>query len=316
MTPTFSTIIPTYNRASYVGAAIESALGQEVGGGTEVIVVDDGSVDDTPAVVAAFGDRVTYLWQANQREGAARNLGAGQAAGQYLAFLDSDDFWRPGKLAADLERLEQPDWPAMVYSRAVNVGPDGGELNTRSLARPEGDVFWALARESFTPMSSVAVRTDAFRAVGGFTPDAALSGTADWELWLRLAARWPVGFAGTTATCIRVHPRNMLSDPDWMERAMLAGVRHALADEVVRRRVGRRAGFVWAQMYVTIALNAYANGRRCRGLAWLARAAGTWPPVASDGRFLGALVRLGLGPRMVSAVRALGPAHSSYPMAL
>src|SRR5207248_6907543 len=135
-------------------------------------------------------------------------------------------------------------------SRAVNVGPRGEHLGVRSLPNPQGDVFWALAREAFMPMSSVAVRTDAFRACGGFCPERDLSGTADWELWMRLAARWPVGFADQTATCIRVHAEHMLADPAYMERAMLAGVRQALADPVVAARSRGRERFIQACMYV------------------------------------------------------------------
>jgi len=291
-----SAIIPTYNRADYVVRSIDSALVQRLANGqVQVIVVDDGSTDDTAAVVQQrFGTRVRYLAQQNRREGAARNTGAADARGGYLAFLDSDDYWLPGKLEADVARLERPDRPALVYSRVRNVDPDDRPLGERRLPSPQGDVFWALARESFVPMSSVTVRADAFRACGGFREDRALSGTADWELWLRMAARWPVGFVAGTRTCIRVHPRNMLSDSGYMERAMLAGVRHGLADAAVARRVGQRAGEVRSHMYVTIALNAYASGRSGRSWSWLLAAVRAWPPQVADRRFWGATARVAL----------------------
>jgi glycosyltransferase involved in cell wall biosynthesis len=301
-----SAVIATYNRADLVQQAIRSALEQRVPGGeVEVIVVDDASTDKTPDVVAAFGPAVRFVRQsANQREGAARNAGVRVASGVYCAFLDSDDFWLPGKLAGDVARFQAADRPALVYSRALNVGPAGEQLGVRHLPNPQGDVFWALAREAFMPMSSVAVRTDALRACGGFREDRALSGTADWELWMRLAARWPVGFVEQTATCIRVHAERMLADPAYMERAMLAGLRHALADPVVAARARGRERFIHACMYVTIALNAYANGRRLRSWRWLARALATWPPQLADPRFAGAAGRALLGP---AAVRRLKP---------
>jgi hypothetical protein len=152
-------------------------------------------------------------------------------------------------------------------------------------------------------MSTVAVRADAFHACGGFVEDRDLSGTADWELWLRLAARWPVGFVDHTATCIRVHPRSMSADPTYMERAMLAGVRHALSDPVVARRARGRERFITACMYVTIALNAYANGRRERTWPWLLRALTTWPPQVLDTRFFGAASRALVGPALLSRMR-------------
>jgi hypothetical protein len=132
--------------------------------------------------------------------------------------------------------------------------------------------------------------------------DRDLSGTADWELWMRIAARWPVGFVEQTATCIRVHGRNMSADPRYMERAMLSGVRHALSDKVVARRARGRERFVRACMYVTIALNAYGNGRRGRSWWWLARALAAWPPQAVDARFVGALARALIGPTLAAGV--------------
>jgi len=258
--PIFSAIIPAYNRAGYLAHAIQSALDQELPSGRpcEVIVVDDDSTDNTPELAASFGERITYIRQPNRREGAARNTGAARARGRFFAFLDSDDYWLPGKLAGDLARFELPDQPALVYSRGRNVDRLDRTLGERSLANPQGDVFWSLAREAFMPMSSVAVRADAFRACGGFVEDRDLSGTADWELWMRLAARWPVGFVDQTATCIRVHDRNMSADPTYMERAMLAGVRHALDDPVIARRARGRDGG-WSE-YLSEAWGGVAAG--------------------------------------------------------
>ncbi|MBV9172847.1 MAG: glycosyltransferase family 2 protein [Chloroflexi bacterium] len=300
-----SAIIPTHNRARLVVEAIRGALAQRLpGGDVEVIVVDDESTDNTPEVVRTFPS-VRYLRQPNRREAAARNLGARHANGVYLAFVDDDDFWLPDKLANDVARFEQPDAPALVYSRAANVDLDGRNLGVRQLPVFEGDVFWHLAREAFMPMSSVAVRASAFRACGGFAEDLDLSGSADWELWMRLAARGPVGFVDQTRTCVRVHTQHMLADPSYMERAMLAAVRHALADPQVSRRAGRRANYIRACMYVTIALNAYGNGRRVRSLAWLTRAIATWPALLGDARVWGGVARLSLGRQRVRALRQI-----------
>jgi len=296
VTVLFSAIIPAYNQAAFLRRAVDSALAQAVPGDIEVIVVDDESTDATPDVAAEFGARIRYVRQANRREGAARNTGAAQATGVYFAFLDSDDYWLPGKLAGDLARFEQADHPALVYSRGRNVDPADRRIGERRLSNPQGDVFWHLAREAFIPMSTVAVRADAFRACGGFVEDRDLSGTADWELWLRLAARWPVGFVPQTATCIRVHERNMSADPGYMARAMLSGVRYALSDPVIAQRASGREQFIRACMYVTIALNAYANGRRAQSWPWLGRALATWPPQLFDSRFCGAFVRACIGP--------------------
>jgi hypothetical protein len=304
-----SAIITTYNRADFVGQAIRSAQEQRLPDGStvEVIVVDDESTDATPEVVRQF-QSVRYVRQTNRKEGAARNTGAAAAHGTYLAFLDSDDYWLPGKLAGDVARFGRSDRPALVYSRAMNVDTQDRPLGSRRLATPEGDVFWALARESFVPMSSVAVRAEAFQECRGFNEDRELSGTADWELWLRMAARWPVGFADQTATCIRVHPAggSMLADPMYMQPAMLAGVRYALADPVVTRRVRGREGYVRACMDVTLALYAYRHHRRAASLQWLRRAVLDWPPIVADLRFIGALGRTLLGRGMLGTLRPQG----------
>lgn len=287
-----------------MGRAIESALDQDVPGGVEVIVVDDESTDDTRAVVARFGERVQYLWQRNAREGAARNFGAARARGAFLAFLDSDDYYLPGKLAGDLARLGAADQPALVYSRAFNVDEHDHPLGARQLRAPEGDIFWALARENCIPMSTAILRASAFRELGGFGESRALSGTADWELWMRLAARWRVGFAEQRATCIRVTSNSMLHTAGYMARGNLAALDAILADPVVAARVGGRGGEVRSHLYVTTALNAYANRQRRQSAAWLLRALRAWPRQALTSRFLGAASRALVGRRIVERLAA------------
>jgi Glycosyl transferase family 2 len=304
-----SVIIPTFNRANYVSRAIRGAVDQWLfEGEVEVIVVDDGSTDNTADVVHMF-DSVRYLCQSNRKEGAARNTGAAEALGTYLAFCDSDDFWLSGKLAADVARFEAGDRPALVYSRTLNVDEFDQPLGVRLLSTHEGDVFWPLAREAFMPMSTIAVRADAFRACGGFIEDPALSGTADWELWLRIAARWPVGFVDQARTCMRVHATSMLSTPGYMDRAMLSGVHYALLDPVVAQRVRGRENYVRACMYVTLALHSYRHRHRARSIRWLAQALAAWPRQVVDPRFLGATARALLGPGVVGALKRR-PAHA------
>lgn len=111
--PTVSIVIPTYNRAGLISRAIISALVQ-VMAGDEVIVVDDGSKDRTPAIVASFGPQVRYIPVPNGGAGRARNIGIDHAQGELIAFLDSDDEWFPGKL--DLQRTLMRARPDVLYS--------------------------------------------------------------------------------------------------------------------------------------------------------------------------------------------------------
>ena len=108
MSPTVSVIIPTYNRAPFVGEAIESALAQ-TRPPLEVVVVDDGSTDDTADRVAHYGDRVVYVRQTNAGPATARNTGIGHARGDLIALLDSDDRWLPQKLEWQVPLFDDPE---------------------------------------------------------------------------------------------------------------------------------------------------------------------------------------------------------------
>ncbi len=109
--PKVSVIIPTFNCAVYLPQAIESVLGQ-TWQDFELIVVDDGSTDDTCQVLAPYQNRLVYLYQENQGESSARNKGIQVAQGEYLAFLDSDDLWLATKLERQITVLEA--WPSAV----------------------------------------------------------------------------------------------------------------------------------------------------------------------------------------------------------
>jgi glycosyltransferase involved in cell wall biosynthesis len=122
--PLVSVVIPTYNNARYLGAAIDSVLAQ-TWPRVEVIVVDDGSRDETPQVVAPYGDRIVCLRQENQGLAGARSAGLARATGAYVAWLDSDDMWNPEKLAVQIAFLEaRPD--VAVVSTDFSAFDDAG----------------------------------------------------------------------------------------------------------------------------------------------------------------------------------------------
>lgn len=116
--PLFSVIIPTYNRAALLREALDSVFAQTFTD-YEVIVVDDGSEDDTPAVIASYGQRVRFYRQENSGPGAARNLGIQNAAGEYLAFLDSDDVWFPWTLAIYNATVQQCERPGFIAGNCL-----------------------------------------------------------------------------------------------------------------------------------------------------------------------------------------------------
>src|SRR5271157_607063 len=129
MNPCVSVIIPTYNRCKYVQEAIESVLAQSFTN-YELIVIDDGSTDETDKIIPKkYADKLNYVWQENQGESKARNLGISLAQGEYLAFLDSDDKWHPDKLKYQVEaitRRRQKDANiALVCSSGYRIDQEG-----------------------------------------------------------------------------------------------------------------------------------------------------------------------------------------------
>ena len=200
--PLFSTVIPVFNRAQLIRATLDSVLDQDFTD-QEVIVVDDGSTDDTLQTLAIYGDRIRVLRQKNSGPAVARNLGIGEARGQYITILDSDDLWFPWTLATYAEAIRQFDSPAFLAGapfvfenetlvRAVAQTPLRAERFADYLA--SGDAWRWFGASSFV------LRADAVRTVGGFSTEWINSDDADLALRLGQAAGFvdiqaPVTFA-------------------------------------------------------------------------------------------------------------------------
>jgi GT2 family glycosyltransferase len=190
-----SVIIPAYNSAATIPRALESVFGQTYTE-YEVIVVDDGSRDDLSSAVAPFGDRVRLIRQANAGASAARNTGARHARGDYLAFLDADDFWHIRKLELQVAAFAaRPDisycWTA---SRRWQVGmpdpsraPVGAECETRY-----SDDFIDLFARPYLGTAGVMIQRKCFEELGGFRED--LHSAEDVDLWLRAAYGRTIGY--------------------------------------------------------------------------------------------------------------------------
>ncbi|HJT77353.1 MAG TPA: glycosyltransferase [Gemmataceae bacterium] len=202
--PLVSVVTPTYNYAAFLGDAVRSALAQTYAD-VEVLVVDDGSTDDTEAVVAALGERVRFFRQDRAGPSAARNRAILQARGAYVAFLDADDRWLPAKLARQVALMESDPRLVLSYTDFCR-----GEADRPRLAdydhRATGDVFYPLLRQNFIHTSTVLLRRDALARAGLFDPS--LRGSEDLELWLRLARVGAVGCVEEVLTAVRQHETN------------------------------------------------------------------------------------------------------------
>ncbi len=185
-------IIPTYNRKEPVREAVESVLAQEdAGDAVEIIVVDDGSTDGTHEALARFGDRIASLRQDRSGVSATRNLGISHAKGEWLAFLDSDDLWRPGKLAAQVRFFS--DNPEMRICQTEEIWlRNGKRLNPcRYHEKPEGHCFSKLLERCLVSPSAVMIHRGVFDEVGLFDPS--LPACEDFDMWLRIGCRFPLG---------------------------------------------------------------------------------------------------------------------------
>lgn len=259
--PRVSVIVPAFNAAGFIGEALDSAL-QQTHPVAEIIVVDDGSSDATCDIVRRFGGRIRLERQANQGAAVARNRGAALATGDWLAFLDADDLWLPGKTAQQLAIAG--DEAGLVYSDRYNIGTLEGLPPIQGDLQPmvDGDVFESLLDANVITTSTVMMRTSIFRALGGFSEDPHLPPAEDWDLWLRVAERHAIRVVRQPLVQYRLHPSGVSRNVARMVRARQL---------VMERAFGRPRGSglpdgvrrkVWGSMWMANGFDAARAGDR------------------------------------------------------
>jgi hypothetical protein len=171
----------------------------------EIIVVDDGSTDDTREVVKQLGKRVRYIYRQSHNPNVSRNTGIHAARGRFIAFLDADDKWLPGKLARQVPLMESNPRVGLVYARAIMFDSETGAVVGRSNPKTchRGRVLRDIYRGQFVPSPTPLIRRDVFEQIGLF--DEARFGTDDWEMWLRIAAQYEFDYAPEYLAMYRLH---------------------------------------------------------------------------------------------------------------
>ncbi|WP_303905762.1 glycosyltransferase family A protein [Thiohalomonas denitrificans] len=189
MEPTVSVLIPTHNMGKHIATAILSALEQSYPV-SEIVVVDDGSTDDTERVMEQFkdDDRVRYLRRDRMGQGKARNLTLEVARSEFVAFLDADDLWTRDKLERQIPAFLTDHKVGVVYSDVVVMDEKGSVQYFPKIQRYSGCITQPLFSGNFIPMSSAVARRRSLEAVGGFSES--LSMGLDYDLWLRVSAVW------------------------------------------------------------------------------------------------------------------------------
>lgn len=189
MTPFVSVIIPTYNRWPMLCDAIESVLGQSYKG-FELIVVDDGSKDGTVEKLMSYSSALRVLSQLGRGVAAARNIGVRWSSGRYLAFLDSDDLWEPGKLETQVAFMEAHPEIQICQTEEIWIR-NGVRVNPKKKHRkPSGDIFRASLDLCLVSPSAVMMTRELMERLGGF--DEVFIVCEDYDLWLRIAVDTPV----------------------------------------------------------------------------------------------------------------------------
>ncbi|MCZ6451731.1 MAG: glycosyltransferase [Deltaproteobacteria bacterium] len=184
-----SVIIPTFDRRSMVGDAVESVLKQSHSR-YELIVVDDGSQDGTVERLQRYGSRITVLSQPHRGVAAARNSGARWSGGRYLAFLDSDDLWHPNKLETQISVMNRNPSVQICQTEEIWVR-NGVRVNPKKRHhKPSGDIFRASLDLCLVSPSAVMMTRELFMRLGGF--DETFDVCEDYDLWLRIAVDTPV----------------------------------------------------------------------------------------------------------------------------
>jgi len=204
-----SVVIPAYNYAQFLPAAIDSALGQ-AHDDLEVIVVDDGSTDATPEVCARYGDRIRYIRKVNGGLPAARNTGIKAAQKTFIGFLDADDIWEKDFLPRVMGRFKELGSEyGMVATQARYVDEHGSEFSLKDLTwRVSGKLSCRdiLMKSRFSP-SSVVARKAALLEAGCF--DESLRSSEDRDMWIRLGARYPIFLSPEKLITVRRHRHSM-----------------------------------------------------------------------------------------------------------
>ena len=290
--PLVSVIIPVYDMAGFLPAAIESVLGQTLAAElVEVVVVDDGSRDDSAAVAARYAPRVRCVRQSNRGLPGARNTGVRESHAPLLQFLDADDRIMPEKLEESVAVLGSDASAGLVYSGCTLVDEAGAPLPQHGWAHAEGDVLPQLLLGNLIHTHAAVVRRTLLERAGGF--DETLTSVEDWDLWLRL------GLDGARWRCVdrplaeyRVRDGGMHGNPSRMLANRLRVLEKVFADPRLPAALRGLRARAFRNAWVVAACDHYRGGRPDESGAALLQALRLVPDSLADPAVLRQMCRL------------------------
>jgi cellulose synthase/poly-beta-1,6-N-acetylglucosamine synthase-like glycosyltransferase len=270
-TPTFSVVVAAYNAAATIGATLDAVLTQTCQD-FEIIVVDDGSTDDTASRVRPYliDHRVRLHRQRNQGPSAARNAGIALASGEYVCMLDSDDLWLPHYLTSMKEGLKQARTVGFAFTRSWDLDQTTNRIRKFVSSPPDGAMdnqaafLRALIEHNFIP-NSTTVRREVLDRVGGFDPE--LLASEDYDLYLRIVSNgYAAAYVPGPSWIWRDRPGSLTDDPS----RMLIGLQGALTKALANYRLPPEVAAVARSRVVAVERQLAALDRVGRVPAWLA----------------------------------------------
>jgi glycosyltransferase involved in cell wall biosynthesis len=282
--PLVSIIIPAYNARRFVRTAVESTLAQ-THQRVEVIVVDDGSTDDTAAVLASIRNRILWVSRANGGPAAARNTGLTLATGEYVTFLDADDRILPDKLRRQLHCLAGTPSAGWVYCDVLYVDEGGRHLYRASerfayakRARLEGHLFPELFSGNFIPVHAPLFRRQCLREVEPLDENRRLIGQEDWDLLLRLSVRAEAAYVPEVLAECLVHSGSLSANPTARDRGRFHTLDKAariFPDQI--RALGSQGRRIVADTHNWFGYHSYREGRWTDAVGRLRASLRVWP---------------------------------------
>lgn len=215
-----SVIIPAYNKADLTVETVESVLSQTYKN-IEVIVIDDGSTDNTRERLLPFTDKIKYVYKENGGACSARNVGVKLSAGEYIGFIDCDDLYLPEKVRKSVDYLEKNHDCGFVHTAAYFINKNGEVVSKYShpQSRQRRRVYERLLNRNFICNSTVIIRRECLDKVGMF--DESVFTPADWDMWLRLAREYCLGYIDEPLTKYRVSGSFIFNNLDLAEKEEL-----------------------------------------------------------------------------------------------
>ncbi len=246
-----SVIIPSYNSAHFVTTAVDSVLAQTYQN-FEILVIDDGSRDNTREVLERYGTRICYINQENAGVAAARNKGIEQSRGRYVSFLDADDTWYPEKLEKQVEALSKNPNCKFCYSAVMWVDDNLEELGIRHSHRKTSPLEDLLFYGNIIGSTcGVICERNLLNEIGGFDPN--LSQCADWDMWIRLAMNTEFHYIEEPLITYRQHNLSMSNNARLLEKDSLIVMEKSFAYANLPEHLRNRKNTAVATTFMVLA---------------------------------------------------------------